>query len=127
MNVITSRPVYDETTSNCCGMSSFDDYSYAKGKKKVRSGKFKEKAKQGYQKVKEAGGLSFLENVLGLNQQPTNTQLTDTKIPDTDLNVQVKEPMSTTTKVLIGVGVVGAIGLIWYFGFRNKGAKKVGK
>jgi len=127
MNVITSRPVYDETTSNCCGTSSFDDYSYARGKKKVRSGKFKEKAKQGYQRVKEAGGLSFLENVLGLNQQPTNTQLTDTNIPDADLNVQTKKPMSTTTKVLIGVGVVGAIGLVWYFGFRKKGAKKVGK
>jgi hypothetical protein len=127
MNVITTRPVYDETMSNCCGNSSFDDYSYARGKKKVRSGQFKEKAKQGYQRVKEAGGLSFLENVLGLNQQATNTQLTDTNVPDANLNVQTKQPMSTTTKVLIGVGVVGAVGLVLYFALRKKGTKKVGK
>ena len=73
MNVITNRRVLTEDTSNCCGMSSFDDYSYAKGKgKKPRSGKFKEKLQGGYTKVKEAGGLSFLENVLGLNQQAQN-------------------------------------------------------
>jgi hypothetical protein len=125
MNVITNRPVYDEATSNCCGMSSFDDYSNVKGKKKVKSGKFKENVKGGYQKVKEAGGLSFLENILGLNQQGTNTQITDTNtLPTTNPQIEVKEPMSTQTKVLIGIGIAGAIGLaVWYFKFRNKSGK----
>lgn len=123
MNVITSRPILDETKSNCCGMSGFDDYSNAKGNKK-RSGKFKDKAKQGYQKVKEAGGLSFLENVLGLNQTTNQSNQGTTTLTDQDINVKVKEPMSNNTKILIGVGVVGVLGLaVWYFGFRNKGGK----
>ena len=126
MNVITNRQVLTEDTSNCCGMSSFDDYSYAKGKgKKVRSGKFKEKLQGGYTKVKEAGGLSFLENVLGLNQQAQNQgTMQDNQLTDPNLNIKVKEPMSNTTKILIGVGVAGAVGLaVWYFGFRKKNGK----
>lgn len=126
MNVITNRQVITEDSSNCCGMSSFDDYSYAKGKgKKQRSGKLKEKVQGGYQRVKEAGGLSFLENVLGLNQQAQNQgTMQGNQLPDANLNVQVKEPMSNTTKILIGVGVAGAVGLaVWYFGFRKKGGK----
>ena len=126
MNVITNRRVLTEDTSNCCGMSSFDDYSYAKGKgKKPRSGKFKEKLQGGYTKVKEAGGLSFLENVLGLNQQAQNQgTMQGNQLPDPNLNIQVKQPMSNTTKILIGVGVAGAVGLaVWYFGFRKKNGK----
>lgn len=122
MNIITNRKIITEDSSNCCGMSSFDNYSNAKGKgKKQRSGKFKEKVQGGYQRVKEAGGLSFLENVLGLNQQGT---IQDNQLPDAPLDIKVKEPMSNTTKILIGVGVAGAVGLaVWYFGFRNKGGK----
>ena len=126
MNVITNRRVITEDTSNCCGMSSFDDYSYAKGKpKKPRSGKFKEKLQGGYTRVKEAGGLGFLENILGLNQQGQNQGTTqDNQLPDANLNIKVKEPMSNTTKILIGVGVAGAVGLaVWYFGFRKKNGK----
>jgi hypothetical protein len=41
-----------------------------------------------------------------------------------NLNIKVKEPMSNTTKILIGVGVAGAVGLaVWYFGFRKKNGK----
>jgi len=126
MNVITNRRVITEDTSNCCGTSSFDDYSYAKGKgKKPRSGKFKEKLQGGYTRVKEAGGLGFLENILGLNQQAQNQGTTQgNQLPDENLNIKVKEPMSNTTKILIGVGVAGAIGLaVWYFGFRKKNGK----
>lgn len=126
MNVITNRRVITEDTSNCCGTSSFDDYSYAKGKgKKPRSGKFKEKLQGGYTKVKEAGGLSFLENVLGLNQQAQNQgTMQGNQLTDQNLNIKVKEPMSNTTKILIGVGVAGAVGLaVWYFGFRKKNGK----
>ena len=126
MNIITNRQVLAEDNSNCCGTSSFDDYSYAKGKgKKVRSGKFKEKLQGGYTKVKEAGGLSFLENILGLNQQSQNQgTIQGNQLPDANLNVQVKQPMSNTTKILIGVGVAGAVGLaVWYFGFRKKSGK----
>ena len=126
MNIITNRQVLAEDNSNCCGTSSFDDYSYAKGKgKKVRSGKFKEKLQGGYTKVKEAGGLSFLENILGLNQQSQNQgTIQGNQLTDANLNVQVKQPMSNTTKILIGVGVAGAVGLaVWYFGFRKKSGK----
>ena len=126
MNIITNRQVLAEDNSNCCGTSSFDDYSYAKGKgKKVRSGKFKEKLQGGYTKVKEAGGLSFLENILGLNQQSQNQgTIQGNQLPETNVNVQMKQPMSNTTKILIGVGVAGAVGLaVWYFGFRKKGGK----
>lgn len=124
MNVITNRQIITEDSSNCCGMSSFDDYSNAKGKK-IRSGQLKDKVKGGYQRVKEAGGLSFLENVLGLNQQAQNQGTNQTnQLPDANLNVEVKQPMSNTTKILIGVGVAGVVGLaVWYFGFRNKGGK----
>ena len=126
MNIITNRQVLAEDNSNCCGTSSFDDYSYAKGKrKKVRSGKFAEKLKGGYSRVKESGGLGFLENILGLNQQSQNQGTTqDNQLPDANLNIKVKEPMSNTTKILIGVGVAGAVGLaVWYFGFRKKSGK----
>ena len=91
MNIITNRQVLAEDNSNCCGTSSFDDYSYAKGKgKKVRSGKFKEKLQGGYTKVKEAGGLSFLENILGLNQQSQNQgTIQGNQLPETNVNVQI--------------------------------------
>lgn len=126
MNVITNRQIITEDSSNCCGMSSFDDYSDARGKTKKRgSGKFKEKLQGGYQKVKDSGGLSFLENILGLNQNPQNQNtLQGGNFPDPNVNLNVRQPMSNTTKILIGVGVAGVLGLaIWYFGFKNKGGK----
>jgi len=124
MNLITNRQVITENTSNCCGMSNFDSYSNANSDmaKKKRSGKFGEKIKGGYQKVKEAGGLSFLENIFGLNQN-TNQNTYDPNA-NVNFNQPTKQPMSTTTKILIGLAVAGVVGFgVYYFGFRKKSGK----
>lgn len=121
MNVITSRPIIDGDTA------MIDSFSNAGGKKpkKKRTGEFGKKIKEGgnkaYVRLKEAGALPVIENLLGLQPTQPTTEVTDGNVlpPTTE-----KEPMSTTNKVLIGVGIVGAIGLIWYFGFRKDAPKK---
>lgn len=115
MLVTTSRPIYEENSN-------------ANGKKKPRTGKFRKKLatgfQKGYAKVKEAGALPVIENLLGLGMgsgnMPTGADLPsgtpiDTPPPPTT--------MSTTTKVVIGVLVLGAvIGAVYYFN-KNKSVK----
>ncbi len=126
MNIITKRKIITEPTSNCCGTSSFDDYSNLTkdpADKKARREKWAKGIKGGYEKVKESGGLGFLESILGLGGA-TSKDNTDINTKDPNIDVKIKEPMSTQTKVLIGVGVAGVLGFaIWYFGIRNKSGK----
>lgn len=123
MNVITNRRIIDGNNLN-------DDYSNAGGKKpkKKRTGEFgknvREKTQKGYIRLKEAGGIPVIENLLGLTPSQTVVESTNLDIqPPSD----TKPPMSTTKKVLIGVGIAGAIGLIWYFGFRKNAPKSASK
>jgi hypothetical protein len=123
MNVITNRRIIDGDNLN-------DDYSNAGGKKpkKKRTGEFgknvREKTQKGYIRLKEAGGIPVIENLLGLTPSQTVVESTNLDIqPPSD----TKPPMSTTNKILIGVGIAGAIGLIWYFGFRKDASKNARK
>jgi hypothetical protein len=111
MIVKTNAPILEESSN-------------VSGKKKGTFGKkATEKFKSGYGKVKEAGGLPVIENLLGLSPK---TPLTDPLIPTTTVvTTPTPEPMSTTKKVIIGVVVVGAIvGAYMYF---KKGQKKSSK
>lgn len=123
MNVITNRRIIDGDNLN-------DDYSNAGGKKpkKKRTGEFgknvREKTQKGYIRLKEAGGIPVIENLLGLTPSQTVVESTNLDIQPPS---ETKAPMSTTKKVLIGVGIAGAIGLIWYFGFRKNAPKSASK
>lgn len=124
MNVITNRQIIDgDNNSN-------DYYSNAGGKrtKRKRTGELgkniREKTQKGYTRLKEAGGIPVIENLLGLT--PSQTVVESTNL-DIQPQPETKPPMSTTKKVLIGVGIAGAIGLIWYFGFRKNAPKSASK
>ena len=126
MNVITNRPILDgEEATN-------EGYSYARGQrtrrtKSARTGEFQKKAKEfgqrGYTRLKEAGAFPVIENLLGLT--PSQTVIETPKGNEIIMTDDGKPQKSTTTrKVLIVVGIAGAIGLIWYFGFRKNAPKK---
>ena len=114
MLVTTSAPIVEENSN-------------ANGKR--QKGQFKQKAsdtfKRGYSRVKEAGALPVIENLLGLNQGTTN---------QTGENFTPPPPpppppptMSTTTKVVIGVLVLGAIVGGYYYFTKGKGKKTTAK
>lgn len=111
MLVTTNAPIVEETSS-------------ANGKKR-KKGQFgkqaTEKFKSGYSRLKEAGGLPVIENLLGLNQGTTpNAMATDFMPPPPP---PPPTGMSTTTKIVIGVLVAGAVaGAIYYF-VKVKGKK----
>ena len=113
MLVTTSRPIYEENSN-------------ANGKKKPRTGKFRKKLatgfQKGYSKVKEAGAFPVIENLLGLGSGTTQMGAdlpNATEIP----TPQQTTTMSTTTKVVIGVLVLGAVvGAVYYFN-KNKSVK----
>lgn len=114
MIVKTNAPILEDS-SNASG----------KGKKGAFGKMATEKFKGGYGRLKEAGALPVIENLLGLGQKPQNV-VTD---PNLMLPPVVETPpptgMSTTTKVVIGVVVVGAIvGAYMYF---KKGKTKSSK
>ena len=113
MLVKTNAPIYEENSN-------------ANGKKKPRTGKFRKKLatgfQKGYAKVKEAGALPVIENLLGLGAV-SGTIPTGADLPS---GTPIETPptgMSTTTKVVIGVLVLGAvIGAVYYFN-KNKSVK----
>jgi hypothetical protein len=111
MLVTTSAPIVEETSN-------------ANGKRK--KGQFKTKAtntfKKGYTRVKEAGALPVIENLLGLNQGTTPTGATDNFLPPPPPPPPTPT-MSTTTKVVIGVLVLGAIVGGYYYFSKGKGKK----
>jgi hypothetical protein len=114
MLVTTSAPIVEETSN-------------ANGKKK--KGAFKKKAsetfKKGYTRVKEAGALPVIENLLGLNQGTPTATGTDFMPPPPP--PPAPTGMSTTTKVVIGVLVVGAIVGGYLYFKKSKGKKAVTK
>jgi hypothetical protein len=122
MNVITNRRIID-------GDNNQDDfYSNARGKrtKRKRKGQFgknlRDTTQRGYVRFKEAGGIPVVENLLGL--APSQTMVDSPAGTDFPITDNTKPPMTTTKKVLIGLGIASAIGLIWYFGFRKNAPKK---
>jgi len=121
MNVITSRPIIDGDTTMIDNFSNAGGKADKKKRRKEVGKKIKEGGNKAYVRLKEAGAIPVIENLLGLQpSNPPTTEPTDGNIlPPTE-----PTPMSTTKKVLIGVGIAGAIGLIWYFGFRKDAPKK---
>lgn len=116
MLIKTTNPIYEEQSS-------------AEGKKKKKTGKFRKKLasgfQKGYTKVKEAGALPVIENLLGLNTG-SGTTATDGFPTPTPTETPAPTGMSTTTKVVIGVLVLGAVvGAVYYFNKSAKGKSSV--
>jgi hypothetical protein len=111
MLVTTSAPIVEENSN-------------ANGKR--QKGQFKQKAtdtfKKGYTRVKEAGALPVIENLLGLGQG-TTTQTGGNFTPPPPPPPPPPTTMSTTTKVVIGVLVLGAIVGGYYYFTKGKGKK----
>ena len=108
MLVTTNAPIYEEKSS-------------ANGKKKSPKGTFRKKLKTGFQKgytrLNEAGAFPVIGNLLGL----TTSNSGNPPIESVPISAQPEIPqppkkMTTTTKVLVGVVVLGAIvGAYFYF------------
>ena len=112
-----------------------EEVSSANGKKgkRKKSGKVSDSLKRGYSRLKEAGGVPVIENLLGIGAVGANVPVdggnfqtqtqTDEKLPDLDLNKK-PEGMSKTTKiVLISVGVLAVAGISYYLYKNSKGGK----
>ena len=102
-----------------------EEQSNAVGKKKAFK-KAGEKIKGGFTKFTQAGGLGVIENLLNpQGSQGTNMGENQQQQQQQQQQVQELPPkgMSTTTKVIIGVLVVGAIGGAIYYSKKGKGAK----
>lgn len=118
--VISKAPVIEEETSSANGKKTT--------KRKLLKPATKKKIKTGYGKFRDAGGVSFIENILGVGaneggngEMPTG----DPSLGDGGVNAGdgTKPPMSTTTKVVIGVAVAAVVGGIIYYVVKNKSAK----
>jgi hypothetical protein len=118
MKIITAYPIIEngKLVGNKIAANTLN-YSSANGKKKggrlAGSGKVK-----GF--LEKAGGVSTaLAGILGGAAAAAPTQDTAPVVP-----VEApKKPMSTTTKVLIGVGVAAVLGLGIYFVMKGKPSK----
>ena len=100
-----------------------EEQSNVVGKKKAFK-KAGQKIKSGFGKFTQAGGLGVIENLLN----PQGTSLSNTSetnfTPPPPPPEPIKTGMSTTTKVIIGVVVIGAIaGAMYYFKKGKKSSK----
>lgn len=97
-------------------------YSNLKGKtaeqKKERRGRFFDKAKNVYGKAQESGILSGVQNLILGGSGGSGGGAYD--MPPPPPPPEVKPPMKTSTKVLIGVGVGAVIFGIYWFAIRKK-------
>lgn len=93
---------------------------------KTQKGKLWDKVKKTWVDAKEAGlvdkGLDFLKGVFGGSSAQAQTGATD--VTTTDTTITDKKGMSTTTKILIGGGVLVGVGLIIYFATRGSKSGK---
>lgn len=122
MLVMTKAPIIEEVSS-------------ANGRKgkRAKSGKVSDSLKKGYTRLKEAGGVPVIENLLGIGAVGANMPPVDGNLLITDPNADKKpdadadkkpEGMSKTTKiVLISVGVLAIAGIAYYLYARSKGGK----
>ena len=123
MKIITSYPIIEngKLVGNKIAANTLN-YSSANGKKKkggklIGSGKVK-----GF--LEKSGGIATsLAGILGGGAAAAAAPSQDTApVVRTEEVKPPKKPMSTTTKVLIGVGVAAVLGLGVYFVMkRNKG------
>jgi hypothetical protein len=104
MLVTTSAPIVEEN-SNANG----------KRQKSGRGKRASEIFKQGYSRVREAGALPVIENLLGLSPSGQN-QGGQNFTPPPPPPPPPPTGMSNTTKIVVGVVVLGAvIGAVYYF------------
>jgi hypothetical protein len=126
MKVITSAPMFVNKNAKQTGPSELyygpdgtvmdKAKAGAKGGKRRGDGQVWDKTKGAWVKAKDSGLLSSMGNLLNLGQNndvPVSTE------PYVDPNA--KQPMSTGTKVLIGVAVVALIAGVWYVARPSKG------
>lgn len=117
MNVIApNRPIIEESSSS-------------DGKKSTRTVKRRkraEKIRTAGSKFRDAGGVTFLENILLGNtqqQQPNEDLGQPNQNLGTDTSTPPRAPMKTSTKILIGVAVAGVLGFIIYKVVKSKSPK----
>tara|TARA_R110000868_G_scaffold181220_7_gene422082 strand:- start:8191 stop:8553 length:363 start_codon:yes stop_codon:yes gene_type:complete len=118
MKIITAYPIIEngKLVGNKLAADTLN-YSSAIGKKRKRSGKLKGLIGSGKVKgfLEKTGGVATgLATLLG--GAPTSSQQ-DQLAPPVEIP---KPPMSTTTKVLIGVGVAAVLGVGIYFVMKKK-------
>lgn len=118
MLVMTKAPIIEEMSS-----------ANGKKKKTKKNRKFGENLKKGYGKLRDAGGVAVIENLLGVgavdpnlaSQTPIDGGTQDLNLPPTD-GEKDKKPMSKTTKIVLWtVGIVAVAGLSYYLYTKNKG------
>ena len=124
MEIYTNREVYSEVKGERKAQRQAK-----KSAQRERGGKIKKAVNSNLGKAL-IGGLSDFGKQFSQNSnvefQPQGNFNNDTNTLNTNLPPvePVREPMSTTTKVIIGLGVATAIGLGVYFGFFHKGKGK---
>lgn len=122
MLIMTKAPIIEEMSS-----------ANGKKKRKKRSGKFGKNLKQGYSRLRDAGGVSVIENLLGVGALDPNlasetpvgggaSQELNLPLTDEKLNDKPKTPMTKTTKIVLwSVGILAVAGLSYYFYTKSKG------
>lgn len=89
----------------------------AQVEKQAKKGLAWDKVKKGWVSAKDSGvlqkGLDVVGSLFGNKDSETNSTVTDT-------TEEVKTGMSTTTKVLIGVGALALVSTIIYFATKKK-------
>lgn len=111
MLVMTSAPIIEETSS-------------ANGKRKQNAKKVGNSFKRGYSRLKEAGGVPVIENLLGIGTlpDPNSAPVVGAGLPDQNPIIPTdetpkKEGLSKTTKIVLwsvaGLAVVG-LGIYLY-------------
>lgn len=97
-----------------------DNFSNANGNKKLakpvkKTGQGKQKVKDWFKKndvLGKAGGILSVLSQGSQGSQGADTTIVNTSAPD---SAPEKKPMTTQTKVLIGVGALAVLGLGYYF------------
>jgi hypothetical protein len=124
MLVMTKAPIIEEVSS-------------ANGKKgkRAKSGKVADSFRRGYSRLKDAGGIATIENLLGVGTLDPNlatqtpvggggSQNMDTPPPPPPPPIDEKKPLTKTTKlVLWSVGILAVAGISYYLYTRSKGGK----
>jgi len=134
MNVITSNPILVNRSAPAPSEEFYnaDDAKTLAGKRmkkgysntdpsgKKRKGHVWDKTKGIWVKAQDSGLLSSIGQFLNPGANVATDPMVTT---DTYVDPNAKQPMSTTTKVLIGVAVAGAIALVVYAVSSKKSAK----
>jgi len=124
MLVMTKAPIIEEVSS-------------ANGRKgkRAKSGRVSDSLKRGYSRLRDAGGIATIENLLGVGTLDPNlatrtpvsgggSQDNDMPPPPPPPPNDTKKPMTKTTKIVLwSVGILAVAGISYYLYKRSKGGK----